>query len=400
MFSTAIRGHFPHIPVEVTLRPFIKPAQKLIHKIQDFVKTIFTSLAKVFSLHNPETVKKGSYHASYKGPNKPEGLKNPLVVFAFDGGGVKGKIILAALKIIEELTGKPISKLGTILAGVSTGGIIAAALSIPKPDNPNEPRLTAVDVDHLYDSLAEEVFTSSYFNFGLTENKYPSPGPVIRKIVGDLPLTASVAQNILITSCDACTESLVCFSNKEISQDYLPNGCIMAPQSATFADAAEATSAAPTYFPSVPFNGYNLIDGGVINNNPAQLATLYAMSIAKDRDILVLSFGTGDGPIDDTISKTKALFWGVIQWFTRILNIVMKTATSQVDWQLDLLSRIYPNVHYVRWQVSLPTAKDAQMDRADPAHLQWLGDYGTKCFNDFLAKGGDKLIIDPLKQIS
>lgn len=58
--------------------------------------------------------------------------------------------------------------------------------------------------------------------------------------------------------------------------------------------AAMVTSAAPTFFPTVPYNGYTLLDGGVLQNNPAIPCVLESLRQGKPReDLFMLSLGTG-----------------------------------------------------------------------------------------------------------
>ena len=66
-------------------------------------------------------------------------------------------------------------------------------------------------------------------------------------------------------------------------------------------EIAAATSAAPVYFnPFTYVDGYNiteyLIDGAVIANDPAFLAYETAKSLDNERNITILSIGTGIFP--------------------------------------------------------------------------------------------------------
>lgn len=52
-------------------------------------------------------------------------------MLAIDGGGIKGILPAFWLSEIEIKTKRPISHLFNMIAGTSTGGILAAGLSIP-----------------------------------------------------------------------------------------------------------------------------------------------------------------------------------------------------------------------------------------------------------------------------
>ena len=55
-------------------------------------------------------------------------------ILAIDGGGIRGLIPALVLAEIEQRTGRPISSLFDLVAGTSTGAIIACGLTRPQPD--------------------------------------------------------------------------------------------------------------------------------------------------------------------------------------------------------------------------------------------------------------------------
>ena len=58
-------------------------------------------------------------------------MSNLLKILSIDGGGIRGIIPAMVLARIEDLTGKPISELFDLIAGTSTGGILALGLTRP-----------------------------------------------------------------------------------------------------------------------------------------------------------------------------------------------------------------------------------------------------------------------------
>ena len=56
--------------------------------------------------------------------------KNNRRILALDGGGIKGAFAAAFLETIEEATGKRIAENFDLIAGTSTGGIIALGLGL------------------------------------------------------------------------------------------------------------------------------------------------------------------------------------------------------------------------------------------------------------------------------
>jgi predicted acylesterase/phospholipase RssA len=216
-------------------------------------------------------------------------------------------------------------------------------------------------------------------------------------------LTESVTEKVLVTSLDLMTGKLVYFQNDptEDAANFLASKNMRAldvSDGATFADAALCTSAAPILFPTIDYKGHNLTDGGVAQNNPAQVATLLAMNgPAKDRPILVISLGTGRAA-HEPITSEKSVKWGLVQWLQPLFDIIFDTEETVADLQMNLLAGSNPQVTYVRFQMILEDAAEAQLDNYDPANMQRLEELGTRTFTDFLEnQGGNEKIIEPLK---
>lgn len=408
---TAVASYHPRIQTlrdhVVTLEaPFLPLAhkniiQRLVHAVSNAFKSFIALQArpKMPQVSYKVTLQKGQKYAV------TPGLK---VLFAFDGGGVRGKVILAMLKKIEELINERIVNVADTMAGVSTGGIIAAALSVPSKDDPTKPMYTAEAVDNLYNTLATDIFARSIFSkmrsaWGAIGNKYASPGAVIQKVVGDLKYSAMIAKKLVITSLDLLTGSSVYFTNKnsKIPSEILLNKKIVAhdiSKEASIVDVLEATSAAPTYFPTKVFKDYNLADGGVADNNPAQIATLEAMNDeAKNCPLLVISLGTGKTKFEPIVNK-NSLSWGILQWISPLIDYFMLSKEKEADQEMNLLAEANPLIDYVRIQVILENDEEAQLDNANPENMKRLEELADKAFAHFLANGGYERVIVPLKQ--
>ncbi len=55
----------------------------------------------------------------------------PVRVLAIDGGGIRGIIPASVLVELERVSGRPIAEMFDIIAGTSTGGILALGLTVP-----------------------------------------------------------------------------------------------------------------------------------------------------------------------------------------------------------------------------------------------------------------------------
>ena len=109
-------------------------------------------------------------------------------VLALDGGGIRGLIPAHVLKEIETHTGRPISEMFDLIAGTSTGGILA--LGLTKPGQHGKPQFTANDMCDLYLNEGTSIFPHSTFQevktlHGLADARYPAgayradPGPAL-----------------------------------------------------------------------------------------------------------------------------------------------------------------------------------------------------------------------------
>ena len=70
-------------------------------------------------------------------------------ILTIDGGGIRGVLPARILHEIEKRMKKPISEIFDLIAGTSTGGILALCLT--KPDAKGKPRYKALDILKFYD---------------------------------------------------------------------------------------------------------------------------------------------------------------------------------------------------------------------------------------------------------
>ena len=73
-------------------------------------------------------------------------------ILTIDGGGIKGVMPAAFLAAVEESTGHPITDYFDLIAGTSTGGIIALGLGLGMP---------AAEIVRFYEELGPSVFGGS-----------------------------------------------------------------------------------------------------------------------------------------------------------------------------------------------------------------------------------------------
>jgi patatin-like phospholipase/acyl hydrolase len=266
-------------------------------------------------------------------------------VLAIDGGGIRGLIPALVLAEIESRTQRPAAQLFDLVAGTSTGAIIACALFRPDP-------MTAEQAAEIYELEGPQVFDRSLIKTitslgGLIDERYDARGLLasLRRHLGDTRLAQATA-GVLITAYDLdARQALTLDTGDDMSM----------------VDAAHASSAAPTYFEPAVVDGRTLIDGGVFATNPAALA--YAQA-AADVDVLA-SLGTGEHTRPLPYAEVKD--WGRLEWAQPILDVVFDGGADAVDRQLSALL----DDRYIRLQTRLEEASDA-LDDASPENLAAL----------------------------
>ncbi len=294
-------------------------------------------------------------------------------VLSIDGGGIRGVIPAMVLTEIEKRTGKRIAELFDLIAGTSTGGILALALA--RPDGQSRPQYRATDLIDLYEKEGEHIFSRSVWHEiravgSLAAEKYPSDGieGVLQKYFGETRLKDALT-DVLVTSYDIERRMPLFFKSWRAKQraDYdFPMRLV-----------ARATSAAPTYFAPAkietqgPTDYYALIDGGVFANNPALCALADARIQHRDADdFLVVSLGTGQHT--RTIPYDKAKDWGVAEWAQPILSVVFDGVSAAVDYQMtELVPAEDGKQRYYRFQTELIIGND-DMDDASRTNIHAL----------------------------
>jgi predicted acylesterase/phospholipase RssA len=269
-------------------------------------------------------------------------------ILAIDGGGIRGLIPALVLSEIESRTGRRMADLVDLIAGTSTGGIIACALAKPSP-------MPAASIAAIYEEEGPEIFSRSLLRKigsvgGLTDERYSSSGLVdaLERHLGDAPMKAATVP-LLLTAYD--TERRAIRFLRSEGED----------SGATMVQAAHATSAAPTYFEAVRIGDATLVDGGVFAVNPAMCA--YA-EVAGKLDLLV-SLGTGSHTRRLAYDEIKD--WGQLEWARPVLDVVFDGGQDAVDFQL---SRLLGD-SYVRLQTELRDASD-DLDDASSSNLAAL----------------------------
>ena len=281
-------------------------------------------------------------------------------ILSIDGGGIRGLIPALVLAEIEEKTGRATAENFDLIAGTSTGGILAVGLS--KDGGAGKPAFSAKALAGLYEKRGKDIFKRSLWKGvcsigGIADELYPCEGieKVLKEYFGDATLGSGLTKT-LITTYDIWNRQPVFLKSWKAEHRSVP-----------MKNAARATSAAPTYFEpariSVGGETKYLVDGGVFINSPCVSAYVEALKIFPDeRDFFVLSLGTGE--LVRRIEYEEAKGWGKAGWLLPVLSCMFDGVSDASDYQMKQLL----GERYIRMQTKLWLASD-DMDDATNGNL-------------------------------
>ncbi len=284
-------------------------------------------------------------------------------ILSIDGGGIRGLIPALILTDIEAHLGKPIWQLFDLIAGTSTGGILA--IGCARKDASGKARYAAKDLVNIYETRGKEIFSRSLWKGvssigGIADELYSADGieQVLQEYFEDDALQDCLT-NTLITSYDLQNREPIFF--KSWKDEHKP---------LLLKHVARATSAAPTYFEptqiEVAGSLKTLVDGGVFINSPSVSAYAEAKRIFPDEtEFLLVSLGTGE--LIRPITFDEAKDWGKAGWVLPLLSCMFDGVADAANYQMQMIL----GDHYYRLQTELSIASD-DMDNATKGNIENL----------------------------
>lgn len=239
----------------------------------------------------------------------------PRRILTIDGGGLKGALPAAFLAEMERLTGKRVVDQFDLIAGTSTGGIIALGLGLG---------ISAAEILRFYRERGPTIFdqepvtgafsgTRSWFRSlrrkarHLRTAKYEASElrGALEHVFGARRIGDSVTR-LVIPAYDSAHGGPYVFKtahHERFRVDHLRSAV----------DAALATAAAPSYLPAHNFEGAShLLDGGVWANNPMGSAAIEAATVLRwpMEKVRLLSLGcTGTVQSVKSVAGMKDVKW-------------------------------------------------------------------------------------------
>ncbi|XXG70772.1 hypothetical protein AAC387_Pa07g0177 [Persea americana] len=337
---------------------------------------------------------------------------NVITVLSIDGGGLRGIIpgtLLAFLESkLQELDGKDarIADYFDVIAGTSTGGLVTTMLTAP--DANNRPIFKAKDIAEFYLENGPKIFPQKSAGFLSSINgllgaikgpKYDGKylHSKIQQLLGDLRMKDTLT-DILIPTFDIRLLQPTIFSTYEAKYN--------ASKDAHLSDVCISTSAAPTYLPAHYFEtgdskgnvrSFNLVDGGVVANNPTLLAMShitkqiheknkdFSLIEAVDcRKFLVISLGTGTAKQEYKFNAQTASKWGILEWLynggtTPLIDCFSQGSGDIVDLHASVLFQaLHSEKNYLRIQDDTLVGNTSSVDISTRENLLDLVEIGKK----------------------
>ncbi len=310
-------------------------------------------------------------------------------ILSIDGGGIRGIIPALILKDIESRLkpGKHLTDCFDIMAGTSTGGIIALLLNTP--DTHGKPKYNASNIIELYQKLGNEVFQTSFWHkiktgTGWWGAKYSTDN--LDKLLVDYFHEAelkSTITNVIVPAYEIEQDITFFFKSSRAKNEPSRNYFLK--------DLARATSAAPSYFnpaqiKNIPQNeDHVFVDGGISTNNPTLAASVYAVELyGRNCHFSVVSLGTGTnyGAKNKLIAREQVEDSGLLGWANKIIPIMMYAVNAVTDYEMRYVLN-YNNSHtdYFRLQPIIEE-KYAELDKVTPENIQALKKYAQQLIKD------------------
>ncbi len=322
-------------------------------------------------------------------------MADVIKVLSIDGGGIRAIIPALILDYIEQQTGKRTSDMFDLIAGTSSGGIVALGLVHPGLDGSDG--YSARELADLFLENGDDIFSPpSLPGVGALSalgtlrqvldekhNHRPLEG-VLKRYYGEATL-ADVKKPVIVPSYDVESASPRFFVSRREADGLIPMWKV-----------ARATTAAPTFFEAfrldVDGRTEALIDGGMIANNPGMVAltevTHHIEDYAHegnnllDTELLMVSLGTGRLRTYFKFDEIKDR--GALEWARPAIEIAITGGVETVHHQLAEVLRHATGRYYYRFQVDVPDANRA-MDDATSGNLKVVEELADKMLNEYRA---------------
>jgi patatin-like phospholipase/acyl hydrolase len=341
------------------------------------IKSKYNSDILNYMTHLKENV--ASYKLTATRQNKE---KQTFKILSIDGGGLRGVLSGQILSEVEKRCKCYLTDIFDYFAGVSTGGILAAACTVPERIGSLKPKHSVTEIIEFYLENGQTIFPDTCILNTIFSQKYSNQFlyGVMQSKFGNIRLSQTLSSLLIpAVNCDGPirTEYFTNYDARRVLEKDL-----------YVVDVIMATTAAPSFFKPYKIKGLgSFLDGCIITNSPAKKAYEEALCrFNKQKDeIYILSLGTG---VESTalFANNFSVSKSFLDWTVSIPNYIMTAQAHNTDKYL----RSQLNDRYRRLQFYFENS--IPMD--DHMYLPDLLDIGT----EYIEENNDEInkIIEQL----
>jgi patatin-like phospholipase/acyl hydrolase len=257
-------------------------------------------------------------------------MKETFLILSIDGGGIRGIFPALVLDCISQRLNINLNEYLDMIAGTSTGSIIASAIACKVSTN---------KILTLYEDFGKEIFTARKLSFPLFKTIFRSKYSnlnlkrELEKIFGEIRL-GDISMPLLIASTDIGNGTAHLFRS-DYSKGFTRDRNVLV------SEAILASCSAPLFFDPTKVGNYLLADGGIWANNPSLAALIDAQKRLNIdfKKIKILSIGTGTSRKEYEINANKN--WGLITGWkgTELISFIMNIQSQSIHNYIRLLVR-------------------------------------------------------------
>jgi len=315
-------------------------------------------------------------------------------ILSIDGGGIRGiipgQILVSLEEKLQTQSKNPqarISDYFDLVAGTSTGAILAAAYVCPGPGEQPRPKYSAAQAVDFYLEDGDEIFDVGFWRSistlgGLNDEKYSADEleRVLNNAFGKIKLSELLKPTCLV-SYDVKKRKPIIFSQQHVAkknEDFYVK------------ELLRGSTAAPTYFEAAKIYSleenrkkYVLIDGGMVANDPTLCAYSEAIKLPNVKgikDMKILSLGTGKELQSYSYSEIKD--WGPLGWAKPSIDIALEGGPQMTEFHMKQIASTVPDSKFYRIQPDLYDA-DTSLDNATPENIERLKEAGIKNAHEY-----------------
>lgn len=366
--------------------------------------------------------------------------RNKKIIALFNyGGGMRGLIPAHIMAEIEHRTGLPMAEMVDIFCGPSTGAILNAALTLPHPDRPGQPKYRARHMVRFYEREGARIFPPDRFRSlrglihdfnnrmmkigqlnAIFRHGHYDPahlGRALRALYGNAHLSDSM-KSLIIPAYNIDGEQLLSVSEggegdnapAHTRNNIMDNGGhalwlknmrlarnLKPVPSVSLYHAVMASCAAPTFYPCHHFTmtnpdggdvkTYSAIDGSIFDNPCISYHGAIRQHVPEDSELVMIALGTGQ--TQRSIKKEEWNKYGSLGYVDPVndlplINIFFHAPESALidSFADDMNGNFYhfnKSLIYGREGKNWP---DTQIDNSAPENLKYMKTFALEIIED------------------